>query len=181
MLFFQGCLPQSTGHLTNNPAYGTCKLCNPQSVALAPNEYVAGCDSTASAVVRTCLPRTATPDDLVPAAQNYLTATGHQGTLYCQVAGCATGRTGVSASGRFCADLCATSTGLCGRDEVALPCYLPHSALCLATRPEPAAPGVVRPRASTGLATPAHLNRLELPYDPAQQLVASFENVMLLT
>ena len=37
----------------------------------------------------------------------------------------------------------------------------------------------MRPRASTGLATPAHLNRLELPYDPAQQLVASFENVML--
>jgi len=163
---FAACMDKQTGSVGRHDiTYGSCDSCRDEIVACAAGHYHAKCGDGGCVP---CMPR----QDLVfDSGQSFVNFVQQRVPLYCQIAACLPGFTGVEDNGNLCKRGC--SVTVCDPElEITLPCVIPHDVRCVSRAEHRLFEQVV-----TG-SSPVHANLFENPSSGRHQF-SSFENVMI--
>ena len=111
-----------------DPHYGDCKECDGQSCEA--NKYSDTCDTCTACIGHDSRPKEQRTWKLLE--------DGTDQDLFCQLAQCPRGYTGVHSDGALCVDTCMSEVELaCTSSEFVMPCQLPHNTRCRPRWPAP--------------------------------------------
>ena len=163
---FRACMERHSGSAGRHDiTYGACESCRDEVVPCAAGHYHAACGAGSCVP---CMPR---QNVVFDGGQSFLDSRQQTVPLYCQIAECVQGFTGVEDNGNLCRRGC--SAAACDPElEITLPCVLPHDVRCVSRAGQRLFEQEARG------SSPVHANLFESAASGRHQY-ASFENAML--